>query len=186
MTYNLFSSPRGSWKGAILVLALFLVASCNNKKTETQETDLIEQPADGTHSMPEYAYTDTLMQGSHKVIYTITRQPDDELPTVVDEDGMEYKDNRYNLLILKDGKTLLNRSFTKADFKSLLSSNFQKYGIMDGLRFNHAEEGKLYFNTCVSYPDSDMSCPFILTIGPDGSYNITPDTTIDDEDLPSV
>ena len=84
---------------------------------------------------------------------------------------------------LKDGGKLFDRSFTKADFKSMLSEEFQQYGIMDGLRFNCAEDGKLLFNTCVSYPDSDMSCPFFLVIGPDGSYVITPDNTID-EDLP--
>ena len=166
--------------------SLVFLFSCNNKKTETQEITQAEQPADEIHSLKKYAFTDTLMQGSHKVIYTITSQPDDELPMIVDEDGVKYKDNRYKLVIIKDGNTLFNHSFTKADFKSLLSSNFQKYGIMDGMRFNHAEEGKLYFNTCVSYPDSDMSCPFILTIGPDGSYAISPDTTVDDEDLPSV
>ncbi|MBR4516678.1 MAG: DUF4738 domain-containing protein, partial [Bacteroidaceae bacterium] len=62
------------------------------------------------------------------------------------------------------------------------------YGIMDGMSFNHAEEGKLYFNACVSFPESDMSCPFILTIGPDGSYTITPDTSFDeaDETFPSI
>ena len=167
--------------------SLILLLSCTQQKTETQETSPIkEQPVDGIHSLPDYAYSDTLMQGGHKIIYTITSQPDDELPMVVDEDGMKYKDNRYKLLIMKDGQTLFNRSFTKADFRNSLSKDFQKYGIMDGLRFNHAEGGKLLFNTCVSYPDSDMSCPFILTIGPDGSYSITPDTTIDDEGLPSI
>ena len=164
--------------------SLILLLSCNNKKTETQEITQTEQPAEEIHSLHDYAYTDTLMQGSHKVVYTITSQPDDELPMVIDEDGVKYKDNRYKLVIVKDGKTLYDRSFTKADFKSLLSSDFQKYGIMDGLRFNHAEEGKLYFNACVSYPDSDMSYPFILTIGPDGSYSITPDTSLDEEDCP--
>ena len=170
-----------------LHLSLFIcLASCTKQQTETQETTTTEETADEVHSLADYAYTDSLMLGSHKVIYAITSQPDDELPTVVDEDGVKYKDNRYNLKITKDGSTLFNRSFTKADFHSLISKDFQKYGIMDGLRFNHAEEGKLYFNTCVSYPESDMSCPFILTIGPDGSYTITPDTTIDDEDLPSI
>ena len=168
----------------IATSALLLFASCGNKKTETQETAQTEQSADEVHSLNDYAYTDTLMQGSHKVVYTITSQPDDELPVVVDEDGVKYKDNRYKLLIVKDGRTLFDRSFTKTDFKSMLSNDFQKYGIMDGLRFNRAEEGKLYFSTCVSYPDSDMSCPFILTIGPDGSYTITPDTSLDDEDCP--
>ena len=166
--------------------SLISLTSCTKQKTEAQETTQTEQDSDGVWELPNYAYTDSLMQGSHKVVYNITSEADEELPEVVDEDGVKYKDNRFNLFITKDGKTLFDRSFTKADFNFLLSKDFQKYGIMDGLRFNHAEEGKLYFNTCVSYPDSDMSCPFILTIGPDGSYTITPDTTVDDENVPSV
>ena len=163
--------------------SLILLFSCTPQKTETQETPQTEQTTDEVRSLPDYAYTDSLMQGSHKVVYNITSEADEELPEVVDEDGIKYKDNRFNLVITKDGRTLFSRSFSKADFHSLLSKDFLKYGIMDGLRFNHAEEGKLYFNTCVSLPDSDMSCPFILTIGPDGSYTITPDTSVD-EDVP--
>lgn len=185
MKYYHFSSLRGGWEGAALVLAL-LLSACTQQKTETQGTTQTEQTTDEVHSLHDYAYTDSLMQGSHKVVYTITSQPDETLPEVVDEDGVKYKDNRFFLVITKDGKTLFNRSFTKGDFKSSLSSDFQKYGIMDGLRFNHVEDGKLFFNTCVSFPESDMSCPFILTIGPDGSYTITPDTTVDDENVPSV
>lgn len=170
----------------ILGLILFASVSCSRQKTETQQTQQTEQGADETRSLPDYAYTDSLMQGSHKVVYTITSQSDETLPEVVDEDGVKYMDNRFSLIITKDGKAFFNHSFTKGDFRSLLSNDFQKYGIMDGLRFNYAEEGKLYFNTCVSFPDSDMSCPFILTIGPDGSYTITPDTTVEDEELPSI
>ena len=178
-------------KSSLIILfsySLIFFASCGPQKVEKQETDQTEQAGDGIRRLPDYAYTDSLMQGSHKVVYTITSQPDEQLPEVVDEDGVKFKDNRFQLLIMKDGKQLFNRSFTKADFKSQLSEDFQKFGIMDGLRFNHAEEGKLYFNTCVSFPDSDMSCPFLLTIGPDGSYTITPDTTFgeEDEEFPSI
>lgn len=175
-------------KSSLILLfsySLIFFSSCGQQKADTQEATQAEQASDEVHSLPDYAYTDSLMQGSHRVVYSITSQPDDELPEVVDEDGVKYKDNRFSLVITKDGKTLFSRSFTKADFRSLLSKDFQKYGIMDGLRFNHAEEGKLYFNTCVSLPDSDMSCPFFLTIGPDGSYTITPDTTIDEDALPT-
>lgn len=191
MKYNLFSSIREGRKCAMTFLALFLLTSCSSCNKETKQTDetiLTEQTDDGINRLPEYEYTETVMQGSHKVVYTITSRPDDELPTVVDEDGAKYKDNIYKLVIVKDGQPFFSRNFTKADFKSQLSSNFQKYGIMDGMRFNRAEEGKLYFNCCVSYPESDMSCPFILTIGPDGSYAIAPDNTINDEDdeFPSI
>ena len=178
-------------KSSLIILfsyALIFFTSCGPQKVEKQETDQTEQTGDGIRRLPNYAYTDSLMQGSHKVVFTITSQPDEELPEVVDEDGVKYRDNRFNLLIVKDGRTLFEHSFTKADFKSQLPEEFQKFGIMDGLRFNHAEEGKLYFNTCVSFPDSDMSCPFLLTIGPDGSYTITPDTTFGEEDdeFPSI
>ena len=168
----------------IIGLGLVFLASCGPQKIEQEGSDQTDQDNDGVWELPNYAYTDSLMQGSHKVVFTITSQPDEELPEVVDEDGVKYRDNRFNLLIVKDGRTLFNRSFTKADFKSQLPGDFQKYGLMDGLRFNHAEEGKLYFNTCVSFPDSDMSCPFFLIIGPDGSYRIEPNNTLDEDDLP--
>lgn len=170
-------------------VALLLATACNPKgKTTTEVETQTEETADAVHSLPDYNYTDSLMQGSHKVIYAITCHPDDSLAVIVDEDGVKYKDNRFWLTIMKDDKTLFSRSFTKADFRSQLPQEFQKYGIMDGMRFDRAEEGKLYFNTCVSYPESDMSCPFILTIGPDGSYTIEPDTTSDEEDdeFPSI
>ena len=172
----------------IIGLGLVFLASCGPQKIEQRGSDQTDQDNDGVWELPNYTYTDSLMQGSHKVVFTITSQPDEELPEVVDEDGVKYRDNRFNLLIVKDGRTLFEHSFTKADFKSKLSEDFQKYGIMDGMSFNHAEEGKLYFNACVSFPESDMSCPFILTIGPDGSYTITPDTSFDeaDETFPSI
>ena len=172
----------------IIGLGLVFLASCGPQKIEQEGSDQTDQDNDGVWELPNYAYSDTIMLGSHKVVYTITSEGVDDLPIVVDEDGVKYKDNRWQLVITKDGSQLFNRSFTKADFKSKLSEDFQKYGIMDGLRYNHAEEGKLYFNTCVSFPESDMSCPFLLIIGPDGSYTITPDTTFgeEDEEFPSV
>ncbi len=162
--------------------SLILFASCGPQKAETDGQKQAEQTENEVRSLPDYAYTDSLMQGSHKVVYAITSGADSTLQIVQDDDGTKYADNRFRLVVTKDGKQLFDRSFTKGDFKSQLPEDFQKYGIMDGMRFHHAEEGKLYFSTCVSFPDSDMSCPFILTIGPDGSYTITPDTSIPEED----
>ena len=184
MKFYLFSSPRGGREGVGLLFLLLLLFSCTPQKPETQETDQTEQASDEVHSMHDYAYRDSLTQGSHKIVYTISGEADSTLKVIEDEDGTKFADNRWKLVITKDGKQLFNRSFSKADFKSKLPDDFQKYGIMDGLRFNRAEEGKLYFNTCVSFPDSDMSCPFFLIIGPDGSYRIEPNTTIDEDDLP--
>lgn len=169
----------------LLSNSLLFFVSCSPHKANKQASDQTERSVNEVRSLPDYAYTDSLMQGSHKVVYAITSGADSTLQIVQDEDGTKYADNRFQLLVTKDGKTLFSRSFTKADFKTHLPQDFKKYGIMDGMRFHHAEEGKLYFSTCVSFPDSDMSCPFILTIGPDGSYSIAPDTSIpEDDELP--
>ena len=166
--------------------ALIVLSSCTQQNTKKEVTIQTEQTIDEVHSMPDYSYIDSLMQGSHKVVYSIERECAEDLPIVEDEYGVKYKDNRYALDIRKDGNKLFSKKFTKADFNSILSEDFKKYGIIDGMRFNRAEEGKLYFNTCVSYPESDMTCPFLLIIGPDGSYSIEHDTTVEDEDIPSV
>ena len=105
----------------ILLFSCFIISlsSCKPQRTETQETPQTEQDSDGVWELPNYAYTDSLMQGSHKVVFTITSQPDEELPEVVDEDGVKYRDNRWQLVITKDGSQLFNRSFTTASTSSL-------------------------------------------------------------------
>lgn len=172
---------KKSIKPQLLLPALLFLASCGGQKAETPETVQTEPEQGEVRGLPSYTYTDSLTLGSHKVVCTITCQADEELPLVVDEDGTKYADNRFGLVIKRDAQELFSRSFSKADFHSLLTADFRKYGILDGMRFHHAEDGKLYFNTCVSYPESDMSCPFFLIVGPDGSYSITPDTTPDYE-----
>ena len=143
----------------LLSYCLIVLSSCSPQKAETQQTTQTEQVDDAIRSLPDYAYTDSVKQGSHEIVYYITSEADSTLKVVEDEDGIKFADNRWKLVIMKDGKQLFNRSFTKADFRSQLNEDFQKYGIMDGLRFHHAMEGKLYFNTCVRKCRSTAGIP---------------------------
>ena len=79
--------------------SLVCMVSCEQKKEIQENNQTTEQATDEIHSLLAYAYTDSLMQGSHKVVYSITSEADDELPTVVDEDGIKFKDNRFKLVI---------------------------------------------------------------------------------------
>mgnify|MGYP002512485974 FL=1 len=63
----------------------------------------------------------------------------------------------------------------------MLDKDFFKNSILDGCRFMKIHEGMVSFSMAVSYPESDMSRPFILNIGPDGSYMILPDDDLDEE-----
>jgi hypothetical protein len=166
-----------------LSLLVFTFCSCNDKKGQNdgQVVANAEQQA-SEHRMQDYNLTDSVTQGSHLYVYTIHREADDSLKAVVDENGDKYVDNYYDLTILKDGKEFFRRRFTKVSFGSQLDDNFRKNGILDGFRFMTAKEGQLTFGICVSFPESDMSEPFVLTIGPDGSYMLEPDTAPDIEE----
>ncbi|MCF0197670.1 MAG: DUF4738 domain-containing protein [Bacteroidaceae bacterium] len=125
--------------------------------------------------MDEYHLTDTA--GSY--VYELHRQPTDSVPAVHDEFGDVYVDNRYVLRISRAGNQFFCQEFTKRSFKSRLDKNFYENAIFDGFRFTKHEGGKLYFSVCVSYPDSDLSQPFILCVSPDGSFTIEQDNSPD-------
>lgn len=163
------------------------MCSCDFKKGQadgqvltTKEQQVVE------HRMKEYNLKDSITLGSHLFVYSIHREADDSLKVVVDENGEKFVDNYYDLTIFKDGKEFFRRHFTKLSFASQLDESFRKNGILDGFRFISAKEGKLTFGICVSFPESDMSEPFVLTIGPDGSFTLEPDTAPDIEEDTSV
>ena len=55
--------------------ALIVLSSCTQQNTKTEVTIQTEQTIDEVHSMPDYSYIDSLMQGSHKVVYSIANKP---------------------------------------------------------------------------------------------------------------
>ena len=170
-----------------LCLLVPFMCSCDFKKGQTdgQVLATAEQQV-GEHRMKDYNLKDSITLGSHLFVYSIHREADDSLKVVVDENGDKFVDNYYDLTILKDGKDFFRHRFTKLSFASQLDESFRKNGILDGFRFISAKEGKLTFGICVSFPESDMSEPFVLTIGPDGSFTLEPDTAPDIEEDTSV
>ena len=163
--------------GKLLYLSIVALAfcACNDKsgQKEGQSTANTEQQA-SEHRMKDYDLTDSVTLGSHLYVYTIHRQADDSLKVVVDENGDKFVDNYYDLTIVR-GEYIC------------CSLDIRKNGILDGFRFMSAKEGQLTFGVCVSFPESDMSTPFVLTIGSDGSFTLEPDTAPDiEEDDTSV
>lgn len=166
-----------------LCLLFSVFCSCENMggQKDGQNVSTKEKQA-SVHRMKDYDLTDSLTMGSHVLVYTIHREADDSLKAVVDENGDKFVDNYYDLTIKRDGANFFHHRFTKLSFGSQLDESFRKNGILDGFRFMSAKEGKLTFGVCVSFPESDMSEPFVLTIGPDGSFTLEPDTAPDIEE----
>lgn len=165
-----------------LLISVFCSCGDNKEQKDGQNAITTEQQA-SVHRMKDYDLTDSVTMGSHLFIYTIHREADDSLKAVVDENGDKYVDNYYDLTILRDGTSFFRRRFTKLSFGNQLDESFRKNGILDGFRYMSAKEGMLTFGVCVSFPESDMSEPFVLTIGSDGSFTLEPDTTPDIEEI---
>lgn len=119
--------------------------------------------------------------------YTITVVPhsDPDLPLSRDESGQEYYDNKIDLKVTRaDGSVFFSRTFSKADFSSLLDEKTFRDGAMLGLPFIRVEDSQLVFGASIGSPDesSDEYVPFILTISRMGEVRIERDTQLEDTD----
>ena len=166
------------------MLAMVLGA-CNKKAQSTGQEAVNEQAPAKTENtilrLPTLHAEDTVMSGKNVYVLMIHREACDSLGIVTDELGYRYADNLLNISVKKNDAVLFNRTFKKKDFLHLLDAEFAKHSILDGCRFLQVHEGMVTFSLAVSYPDSDMSRPFKLNIGPDGSYMIVKNDDLEDE-----
>jgi hypothetical protein len=169
---------------SLLMFSLVLCA-CNKKTQSTESTTTSEKPKTEAenilHRLPTLHVEDTVKSGSNVYALMINREACDSLGIVTDEMGYRFADNLLKISVKKNGSVLFARTFKKKDFMHLLDAEFAKHSILDGCRFLQVHEGMVSFSLAVSYPDSDMSRPFKLNIGPDGSYMIVKNDDMEEE-----
>ena len=169
---------------SLLMFSLVLCA-CNKKTQSTESAATSEKPKTEAenilHRLPTLHVEDTVKSGSNIYALKINREACDSLGIVTDEMGYRFADNLLKISVKKNGSVLFARTFKKKDFMHLLDAEFAKHSILDGCRFLQVHEGMVSFSLAVSYPDSDMSRPFKLNIGPDGSYMIVKNDDMEEE-----
>lgn len=163
----------------------FVLCGCNQKTQTTGSTpEGVEAKTEAEnilHRLPTLHVEDTVKSGSNVYALMINREACDSLGIVTDEMGYRFADNLLKISVKKNGAVLFARTFKKTDFLHLLDAEFAKHSILDGCRFLQVHEGMVTFSLAVSYPDSDMSRPFKLNIGPDGSYMIVKNDDLEEE-----
>ena len=168
-----------------LILALLTIFGCGNKEKKSEIWVAPEHEA-VTRQMPEYHLMDSTQSGGHTYCYEIERTPSDSLPMVIDDMEDLYRDNTIRLTLHRDGTKYFDKTFTKSVFASSIDETFYENAILDGIRFIRAEPGEgLTFSIAVSYPESDMSMPFLLTITDQGTFSFVKDDTLDVEESDS-
>lgn len=134
----------------------------------------------GTRSLQTIeAQLDTAYAGRRFHSYVV-RRADESLPTVTDDDGNRYLDNRITLRLTSGQEKVLERDFLKTDFAKYLDSTFLKNSILEGLTFDRIVAGGLQYAASVSYPESDLYVPFNVLVTPRGSVSISKADMLDD------
>lgn len=168
------------------VFYILLLSACGNKG-EKKDPWAVPEHEVVTRQMPELALTDSIAVGNRQYVYDILRTSNDSLTKVKDDMGDLYKDNTIRLTIRRNGTQFFDKTFTKATFAKDIEKDFYDNAILDGIRFLKAEPGQgLVFSFAVSYPDSDMSLPFLMTITDSGSFTFIKDENLDREEGDSV
>ncbi len=154
-----------------------------NKNTTVEVTAESETAPDGPSRMQISNVKVPYEFRGKKYEASIFRCPDESLPMVKDADGINHVDNRITLRITCEGRDLLDRSFTKESFASLVDRDFLNHAILEGLVYNRSTSGEMLFAASVCYPQSDLYVPIRISVSADGRLSMTKEDVME-EDLP--
>lgn len=166
------------------------VMACGEKRDNEGDTEEYEAPELPTYNMDDTTRlspireSNSISMNGHNYSYTIQRTPLDSV-VVVDEDGFKAFDNAILLTILRDGQPFFERRYVRSSFRINIEEKFYKQCILLGMNFDRVTDYGLRFVTSLGREsDSESKKPYALTVGPDGSTNITEHQLYDEEDVP--
>ena len=102
----------------------------------------------------------------------VSRTPDESLPHVTNEMGDTYVDNKIVLRLTRGNETVLNKTFTKNDFSSVVDAKFLSKSILEGLVYDKTTPQGIVYAASVCYPQTDLYMPLSITITADGKMSI--------------
>jgi len=122
-----------------LLLGLSLTA-CSGKKGDATPSSLDSSAINAANEKP---YADSELQNSDTVkisgktyIVSVHRKADASLPTLKDEYGKVFYDNRVDIKITCDGEVCYEKSYTKEDFAKFLSSDEKHNNLLLGMAYD--------------------------------------------------
>ena len=152
------------------------VSACGGKKGSSDNTSTLAMidsvDAHGLQRMQtSKSETDFKFKGKdyHSLV---SRTPDENLPHVTNEMGDTYVDNKIVLHLTRGNETVLNKTFTKNDFSSVVDANFLSKSILEGIVYDKTTPQGIVYAASVCYPQTDLYMPLSITITADGKMSI--------------
>ena len=110
----------------------------------------------------------------------VSRTPDENLPHVTNEMGDTYVDNKIVLHLTRGNETVLNRTFTKNDFSSVVDANFLSKSILEGIVYDKTTPQGIIYAASICYPQTDLYVPLRLTVSADGKISMAKEELLED------
>ncbi len=168
-----------------ICVAICLLTACSSQKkdgTGSSVRVLMKDSIDesGLQRMQVSDSKTTLTYKGRDYHSNVLRQPDENLPVVTNEQGEKYVDNRITLRIISEGKTIVDKVFTKENFASLVDANFLRHSILEGLVYNKTTPQGIVYAASISYPQTDLYIPLSLTVTADGTISIAKEEMLEE------
>lgn len=159
----------------LLPLAVAVVACGGKNGASNKESVLATQDSVDDHGLQRMQISkseiDIKFKGKeyHSLI---SRTPDESLPHVSNDMGDTYVDNKIVLRLTRGSETVLNKTFTKNDFSSVVDAKFLSKSVLEGIVYDKTTPQGIVYAASVCYPQTDLYVPLSITITADGKMSI--------------
>lgn len=164
------------------IIIVFSACGGENKKTEEKSLLLTHDSVDA-HGLKRMqvskAEVDIQFKGKDYHSF-ISRIPDEELPTVKDENGNKFVDNKIQLRLTRGNEQIFNMTFTKKNFASIVGEDFLSKSILEGMVYNKTTPQGFVYAASVCYPQTDLYVPLTITITADGKMTMAKEELLEE------
>lgn len=160
---------------SMLLILTVVVACTGNKGTTGSNTHVILKDsidAQGVQRMQPSKAEQTITFKGKEYQSFIQRVPNDSLSRVKNDVGDVFVDNSITLRLTRGNEKVFSKTFTKHNFSSLVSGDFMKHAILEGMVFDKTTSQGFVYAVSVSYPQTDLYIPISITITADGKMSM--------------
>ncbi len=166
-----------------LCFVVAVLTGCSSKKNNDKDALASSRDSIAADSVQRMQVSESKIVITYKgkeYHSTVVRHPDATLPVVLNDDGDRFADNRINLKLTCEGRTVVDKVFTKENFASMVDADFLKHSILEGLVYDKVTPQGICYAASLCYPQTDLYMPFSLTISADGKISIAKEALMDD------
>lgn len=111
---------------------------------------------------------------------SVNRAPGDSLARVKNDMGDVFVDNTIALRLTRGNEKVFDKTFTKHHFSLLISADFMKHAILEGMVFDKTTAQGFVYAVSICYPQTDLYIPISVTITPDGKMSMVKEELLEE------